>query len=221
MTSEDPLRKALARVAVSEPGAHELLERVLANSMMAEGAAGLARRLASEIVRLERSRDYVSVVTTGLGWLGSGAGAIERTLTELIETAERELVLAVYAMSPGPARIWDALEQAIDGGISCTLIVDRLESQARDVREHLLTVRDRHPATFKILDFVGETDHDHLHAKIAVADRRRALVGSANLTAHGMLLAHELAVHIDGPVAEEIAVRIDMLGRSRFVRPLS
>jgi len=207
-------------VAASEPGAYELLERVLINSMMAEGAAGLARSLASEIVRLERSRDYISVVTTGLGWLGSGAGAIERTLTELIETAERELILAVYAMSSGPGRIWDALEQAIDGGISCTLVADRLESQARDVRERLRAVRDRHPATFKILDFVGETDHDHLHAKIAVADRRRALVGSANITAHGMLLAHELAVRIDGPVAEEIAARIDTLGRSRLVRPL-
>jgi cardiolipin synthase len=207
-------------VAANELGAYELLERVLADNMMAEGAAGLARSLASEIFRLERSRDYVSVVTTGLGWLGGGAGAIERTLTELIETAERELVLAVYAMSPGPVRIWDALEQAIDGGISCTLIADRLESQARDVRERLRAMRDRHPATFKILDFVGETDHDHLHAKIAVADRRRALVGSANLTAYGMLLAHELAVRIDGPVAEEISARIDMLGRSRFVRPL-
>jgi phosphatidylserine/phosphatidylglycerophosphate/cardiolipin synthase-like enzyme len=46
--------------------------------------------------------------------------------------------------------------------------------------------------TFDVIDFVGEDDNDHLHAKIVVADRRRALVGSANLTAHGLLLADEL-----------------------------
>jgi phosphatidylserine/phosphatidylglycerophosphate/cardiolipin synthase-like enzyme len=159
-------------------------------------------------------------VATGLGWLGGGAGAIERALTRLIDTANHELVLAVYAMSPGPARVWDALERAIDGGISCTLVADRLESQDPAMRERLRAVRERHLATFHVFDFVGETDRDHLHAKIAVADRRLALVGSANLTAHGMLLAHELAVLIDGPAAEEIAARIDMLGRSRFVRRL-
>jgi cardiolipin synthase len=220
MNSDEPLRRALARVAADEAGASGQLEDVLAASLVADGPAVLARQLASEIVRTEHSRDRVSVVATGLGWLGGGAGAIERTLTRLIETAERELILAVYAMSAGPARVWDALERAIDGGVLCTLVADRLESQDPGMRERLRALRDRHSTTFRVLDFVGESDRDHLHAKIVVADRRRALVGSANLTAHGMLLAHELAVLIDGPSAEEIAARIDMLGRSRLVRPL-
>lgn len=220
MSPEGPLKGALARVAVGERGASDALERVLAAGLVTDGATGIARQLASEIMRIESTRDRVSVVATGLGWLGGGAGAIERALTRLIDTAEHELVLAVYTMSAGPARVWNALEDAIVGGISCTLVADRAESQDPGMRERLRSLRDRHPATFRILDFVGETDRDHLHAKIVVADRRRALVGSANLTAHGMLLSHELAVLIDGPAAEEIAARIDMLGRSRLVRPL-
>lgn len=219
MNDDGPIRSALARVAADEPGADDNLVHVLTASLASDGPAGLARRLAAEIIREERSRDRVSVAATGLGWVGGGAGAIEGRLTHLITTADRELAFAIYAMSP-TARVWAALERAIDGGIFCTLVINRLESQHPEMRERLRTLRDRHRPTFRVLEFVGETDRDYLHAKIVVADRQRAIVGSANLTAHGLLLGHELAVCIDGPAAEEIAVRIDMLGRSRLVRPL-
>jgi phosphatidylserine/phosphatidylglycerophosphate/cardiolipin synthase-like enzyme len=221
VSAAQPLRDALGRAAAGDPGAADLLEREFATGLATEGAASLAKRLAAEVQRATVTRDRVSVVTTGLGWLGGGAGAIERTLIQLIGTAQRELILAVYAMSAGPAQVWEALERTVEGGVSCTLVVDRLTSQNLVMRERLQALRARHSSTFRLLDFVGETESDHLHAKIVVADRRRALVGSANLTAHGMLLAHELAVVIDGPAAEQIAARVEMLGRSRLVRPLS
>jgi phosphatidylserine/phosphatidylglycerophosphate/cardiolipin synthase-like enzyme len=53
-----------------------------------------------------------------------------------------------------------------------------------------------------------------LHAKVLVADRSAALVGSSNLTFHGLVSSHELAVLVRGPLAGEIADRIDMLARS-------
>ena len=221
MSAVESLRHALGRAAAGDPGADALLEREFAMMIASEGAAALARRLAAEVRRTTAICDRVSVVTTGLGWLGGGTGAIERTLIQLIDSAQRELVLAVYAMSAGPAQVWEALERAIDGGVSCTLLINRLTSQNHVMNQRLQALHARHSSTFRLLDFVGETERDHLHAKIVVADRRRALVGSANLTAHGMLLAHELAVVIDGPTAEQIAARVEMLGRSRLVRPLS
>jgi phosphatidylserine/phosphatidylglycerophosphate/cardiolipin synthase-like enzyme len=221
VSAVESLRDALGRAAAGDPGAAALLEREFVLMIASEGTVGLARRLAAEVRRATATCDRVSVVTTGLGWLGGGARAIERTLIQLIETAQRELVLAVYAMSAGPAQVWEALERAIDGGVSCTLLINRLTSQNHVMNERLQALRARHSSTFRLLDFVGETERDHLHAKIVVADRRRALVGSANLTAHGMLFAHELAVVIDGPTAEQIAARVEMLGRSRLVRPLS
>jgi phosphatidylserine/phosphatidylglycerophosphate/cardiolipin synthase-like enzyme len=108
----------------------------------------------------------------------------------------RELALVVYAMSAGPVRVWQALEHAVDSGIRCTLVVDRLDAQNPEMRERLRALRNRHVGTFDVIDFVGEDDNDHLHAKIVVADRRRALVGSANLTAHGLLLADELRASV-------------------------
>jgi PLD-like domain len=213
------LRDALARVSAREDvHADEALKQALSAELSSAGIDGLAIRLSQDLRRLAASDDRVSLVVTGLAWLGGGTQAIERTLVDLIQTAERELALVVYAMSAGPARVWDALEQAVDGGIRCTLVVDRLEAQNPHMRERLRQLRNRHIATFEVIDFLGEDDNDHLHAKIVVADRTRALVGSANLTAHGLLLAHELAVLLEGPVAEEIAARIDLLGRSRLVR---
>jgi len=53
-----------------------------------------------------------------------------------------------------------------------------------------------------------------MHAKTLVTDRRVAVVGSASLTFHGMTMAHELAVIIDGPTADLIAERSDLLIRS-------
>jgi cardiolipin synthase len=216
----EPLRDAIAQAVTGHPEAREILERELAAGLVAEGPDRLARMLATELRRAAVSRDRVSLVATGLAWLGGGTRAIEQTLVELIETAERELALVVYAMSAGPVRVWDALARALDGGVRCSLVVDRLESQNPEMLELLRRLRNRHPATFDVVDFLGQDDRDHLHAKIAVADRSRALVGSANLTAHGLLLAHELAVLLEGPVADEIAARIDLLLRSRLVRRL-
>lgn len=221
MSTVESLRDALGRAAAGDPGAGPRLEREFALMIASEGAEGLARRLAAEVRRASATSDRVSVVTTGLGWLGGGAGAIERTLIQLIETAQRELVLAVYVMSAGPSRVWEALEHAIDGGVSCTLLINRLNTQNRVTHERLQALRARHRPSFHLLDFVGETDSDYLHAKIVVADRQRALVGSANLTAHGMLLSHELAVVIEGPTAEQIAARVETLGRSRLVTRLT
>ena len=143
---------------------------------------------------------------------------ISHSSTSAVTLGGTTTVESKPSMTAGPARVWDALERAADGGLRCTLIVDRLEAQDARTHDRVRALRERHPTTFEVWDFFGEDDNDHLHAKIVVADRRRALVGSANLTAHGLLLAHELAVLLDGPVAEEIAARIDLLTRSQLVR---
>jgi phosphatidylserine/phosphatidylglycerophosphate/cardiolipin synthase-like enzyme len=58
-----------------------------------------------------------------------------------------------------------------------------------------------------------------LHAKLVVADRNVALVGSSNLTLHGMVRSHEISVIIRGPAADAIAGRVDALLRSSLVTP--
>jgi phosphatidylserine/phosphatidylglycerophosphate/cardiolipin synthase-like enzyme len=182
------------------------------------GEAELADHLAEEIREALGDANRVSLIVTGLGWLGGGTQAIENALLRLVEGAQHELTLAVYAMTRGPEPLWKAFERALDSGIRCTVIVDRLDGQDPEIRDWLRQLSVRYPDMLRLGDFRGEDDNDHLHAKIMVADRRTAIVGSANLTARGLLLAHELALRVEGPAAEEIANHVDLLARSRLVR---
>jgi phosphatidylserine/phosphatidylglycerophosphate/cardiolipin synthase-like enzyme len=220
MNSAAPLRDALRALlrAEAEDAGVERLAAAVAMEMATHGARKLPDHVASEISEAMRDANRVSLIVTGLGWLGGGIRAIENALLALIAAAERELAIAAYALTPGPERLWTAVERALDGGIRCTLVINRLDDQNPEMRGWLGRLSERHPDTLRVADFRGEDNNDHLHAKVIVADRRRAIVGSANLTAHGLLLAHELALLVEGPAADAIAERIDLLARSHLVR---
>ena len=212
----DALRALLRRGdAAANP---DFLAQAVALEVATFKGSELSDRITGQIRDAIQDINHVSLIVTGLGWLGGGVQAIENALLRLVDGAEHELALAVYAMSPGPERLWTAIERAVDGGIRFTLIVDRLDEQDPAMRDWVHRLKSRHADTLRVVDFRGEDTNDHLHAKIVVADRRTAIVGSANLTAHGLLLAHELALLVEGPAAEEIAARLDLLARSHLVR---
>jgi phosphatidylserine/phosphatidylglycerophosphate/cardiolipin synthase-like enzyme len=196
----------------------DMLARALAAEVATRQEGALSERITAQILDALVDTNRVSLIVTGLGWLGGGVQAIENALLRLVDGAEHELALAVYAMSPGPERLWAAIERAVDGGIRSTIIIDRLDEQNPAMRDWIHQLWFRHADTLRLVDFRGEDSNDHLHAKIVVADRRMAIVGSANLTAHGLLLAHELALLVEGPAAEEIAGQLDLLARSHLVR---
>ena len=219
MSRTEPVRDALRALLRRDDATDaDALGRAIALEIATHQGTGLSARLTEQIHEALGDANRVSLIVTGLGWLGGGVQAIENALLRLVNSAEHELGLAVYAMSPGPERLWAAFESAVDGGIRSTVIVDRLDEQNAAMRDWIQRLRSRHADTLRLVDFRGEDDYDHLHAKIVVADRRTAVVGSANLTAHGLLLAHELALLVEGPAAEEIASRLDLLARSGLVR---
>jgi phosphatidylserine/phosphatidylglycerophosphate/cardiolipin synthase-like enzyme len=193
------------------------LAAAVAEVLASRGQPALVAELGEGIAALAAKTDRVSLAVTGLGWLGGGVPAVERTLTELLAGAQQEILLTAYSMTPGTGRVWEALEAALATGIRCTLIAHRIDEQHSDLRALLLELRRRYPDPFSLYDFQGTDRSDVLHAKILVVDRRVALVGSPNLTFHGMMSAHELAVVVRGPAAEAIAGRIDRLLHSYLV----
>jgi phosphatidylserine/phosphatidylglycerophosphate/cardiolipin synthase-like enzyme len=211
----DALRALLRRDDAANP---DTLAQALAFEVATHQGRELSDRITEQIRDALSDANRVSLIVTGLGWLGGGVQAIENALLRLVSGAEHELALAVYTMSLGPERLWATIERALDGGLRSTLIVDRLDEQNPVMRDWVHRLKSRHTHTLRVVDFRGEDANDHLHAKIVVADRRTAIVGSANLTAHGLLLAHELALLVEGPAAEEIAGRLDLSARSHLVR---
>jgi phosphatidylserine/phosphatidylglycerophosphate/cardiolipin synthase-like enzyme len=156
------------------------------------------------------------VVVTGSCWMGSGVGAIETALREMLAGARQEVALTAYAMSGGAAAVCDWLEEALARGVVVNLIVDHLAGQAVEIQSRLHSLCATYPH-FCLYDFGGD-DTTVLHAKAVVVDRSQALVGSSNLTWRGMAENYELGLLVTGRVAENVAAALDRLKASSHAK---
>jgi len=148
---------------------------------------------------------------TGNGF-GTAGRAVGPVLHELIEGARQELHLLAYSLRASAPDLAPLLTAAVLRGVSITVIVDRLAEQPQAVREWLREMAASH-AHVTIVSF--EEPDASLHAKVLVADRRRAVVGSANFTWSGMVTNHEVAVLLKGEPARTLALAVDRLAASR------
>ena len=155
-----------------------------------------------------------SVVVTGLAWMGAGTGSIESALERLFTSAEQEITLTVYALGTNPEPVVKWLEDALSRGLAVRMIVNRCEEQPAVTMGRLKNLASRYPH-FHLFRFEGP-ERSELHAKAIVADRKLALVGSSNLSWHGMVANHELALLVEGKPAAEIASALDKLFHSAF-----
>jgi cardiolipin synthase len=106
---------------------------------------------------------------------------------------------------------------AASAGVRCVFVINRLASQHRDARTLLWDLASRYPASVTVYDF-DDPSTDGLHAKVVVVDRKTAVIGSANLTFHGLTVSHELGLVVRGPAAASVASAIDLLTGSSQVR---
>lgn len=184
------------------------------HGMEPDQAAGAVHRFLHE---LAQETNQVSVVATGLNWVGGGTRSVEQTLLSLIRQAKREIQITAYSVSSGSGLVTERLTSAAATGIRCVLVVNRLLDQPEDIRTWLEAIATRYPAAVAVYDFDNEAT-EGLHAKVVVIDRAAAVVGSANLTFHGMTLSHELGLLVRGPAAATIASAVDQLTSSTRVR---
>ncbi len=151
----------------------------------------------------------VQIAVSGLGWMGGGIGSIESAIEDLLSSAQHEILLTAYAIGKAD-RIFDLLESALARGVRVQMVVNRLSEQYGSVQHRLEHLQKKYPH-FHLHPFQPDGEHGDLHAKVLVVDRKRALVGSSNLSYNGMVLNHELAVLLDDETAEQTAKAIDRL----------
>jgi cardiolipin synthase len=156
------------------------------------------------------------IVATGTAWIGKRAGSIESALEELFRTAKSEVQITAYSITSGADIIFDWLETTLARGVLVTMIVDQLSDQPESVVLRLakLAVQYSH---FKLLIFEG-SNNTHLHAKLIVVDRERALIGSSNLSRRGLVTNHELGIIVSEQPASMAARLIDDLACCRNTR---
>ena len=159
------------------------------------------------------SQYSVRVVATGSVWIGKGIGSVASAIEELLSGADDEVQIASYAL--GEARdLLRLIESCLGRGVRVTMIVNKLRNQPVNTTSRILRLRSRF-RHFELMSFDPPESED-LHAKIIVADRSKAIVGSANPSQRGLFRNHEIALVISGEAAEQIADLIDALASARF-----
>jgi phosphatidylserine/phosphatidylglycerophosphate/cardiolipin synthase-like enzyme len=160
------------------------------------------------------------VVWTGPKVEGSFLRATREVVRELLRGAQAELLVVGYwiaARDDGEGIIEEVIASLADAtkrGVAVSFLIDeRVRADGRDNREILISawpVGVRFP---KILTWrlPASDQHLKLHAKVLVADRRDALVTSANLTSYAMDRNMEMGVRLVGQPALEIARHFNLL----------
>jgi cardiolipin synthase len=131
-------------------------------------------------------------VATGDAWIGYGVRSFKSVISELIENAEKELILTVYILTN--VNIVSALSTALERGVRVTIYLyddgkDITKSNA--VRE-ILALCEEYPYLI-----IKKVEKRVLHAKVIVADGRKVLSGSANLTYPALINNYELGFLIE------------------------
>ncbi len=151
----------------------------------------------------------IQILATGPELVKEGVRAIEPVVQEIMLEASKEIQIVGYVFTPQANQIFALAQRAAEKGISVTFIVNNLESQNVKIRRELLQLRKNY-SRVKVVDF-HDKEGRQLHAKVVVADRRIAVVGSANFSWGGMVANYEIGVLIVGDAAWKLAQVIDRL----------
>lgn len=227
---------AATRAAVAEGNATvESHLRSLQDAWSAAGAdlsgpalALVLRTSVASVAAFRRKVPATQVVWTGPKVEGSFLRATREVVRELLRGARAELLVVGYwiaAQDDGQGIIEDviaSLADAVKRGVTVCVVVDEhVRADGRDNRRILLSAWPVGVTLPKILTWrlpPGE-QHLKLHAKVLVADRRDALVTSANLTSYAMDRNMEMGARIVGHPAWDIARHFDLLASYGVLEP--
>jgi phosphatidylserine/phosphatidylglycerophosphate/cardiolipin synthase-like enzyme len=160
----------------------------------------------------QKGVNTVTVVVTGLAWIGRGTRSIDSAIEEMLTDATDEIQAAAYMITKGAEDFIKLIGECLSRGVRVTLIVNRFRKQPQEIQHMIVQLARQHPH-FKLLEFDPKDKNEDLHAKSIVVDRSKALVGSPNLSWKGFVLNHELAVVVEGPAAARIGNLLDLLAK--------
>lgn len=186
------------------------------------------RTSVASVAEFHRQAPATQLVWTGPKVEGSFLRATREVVRELLRGAQAELLVVGYwiaARGDGEGIIEEvvaSLADAVTRGVVVSVVVDeRVRLDGRDNRHILVSVWPVGVALPKFLTWRLPPGDQHLklHAKVLVADRRDALVTSANLTSYAMDRNMEMGVRIVGQPAVNIARHFDLLEAHGILEP--
>lgn len=178
--------------------------------------------------RLAQGRAHaVDTVWTGPEVAGSEVRRTEAVVNEIVASAQQELLIVGYWLVAHTAQIRELiknLRQKAEGGVNVRFVLDPGEKSKG--ADNFTALGEQWPAGLEeaprsvfswgeglatATSKSGVEFDRKLHAKVIVADRRDALVTSANLTHAGLLVNLEMGLRIQGPMAAAVVRHFNLL----------
>ena len=148
----------------------------------------------------------VLAVATGEKWVGYGVRSFSSMIEEIMNCAEKELVMTAYVISD--MNIVKNIKNALEKGISVEIFIYLPDPAHRTgATDEILRLKDEY--SYLTIHMISDKI---LHAKVLVADGRKVLAGSANPTFGGMVKNYELGLLVeDGRIAQKILTMLRRL----------
>jgi cardiolipin synthase len=232
---------AMSNVLGGSPGKHQLnvflkAWKQSAPHLSADDVSGYLNSALSSY-RLAMARAHaVDTVWTGPEVAGSMTRRTEAVVNEIIAEAEEELLIVGYWLITHTVQIKELIELLIEKakeGVRVRFVFDPAErGNKRD--DNFKTLEDKWPSNLpnaprqvfswseameRVTNKKGEKYDRKLHAKVIVADRRDALVTSANLTHAGLLQNLEMGFRVEGLMAGAVVEHFDLLIAEKILKP--
>jgi len=149
----------------------------------------------------------VKILATGPEFLKEGIRGTGPVIEEMIKNSKKEIQIMAYVISFHASKFLDHLEDALKREVKITVILNRLDEQDEKIKRKIKKMK-RQYHKLKVINFTDPSGGD-LHAKVIVADRKKAVIGSANFSWHGMSHNYEVGVQLEGDSAWKLAKIID------------
>lgn len=187
----------------------------------------LALRAAERVAARAAAQEAVDLIWTGPKPAYVAVRRNDQALREVIDAAERDLLLVSYAVFNVPA-VAEGLVRAVDRGARVRLVLEFEGSVEGENTYDPAAALGQLPTSVGVFHWpfakrppIGPGGkRGYIHVKCALADRRLAFISSANLTAYAMEANMELGVLVrGGPVPARIADLFDGLVSDRTLVP--
>lgn len=151
----------------------------------------------------------LTILATGSELIEGEVRGTESVIRNIVKNASEEVHILAYTVSAEGMHIVGLLEAGLKRGIRVVLVINRLYEKNSGVVGSLLEMNRKY-GRLVLADFCDPDGRD-LHAKVLVADREVAVIGSANLSRRGMSSNYEVGVLIRDRSCWKLADMIDRL----------
>ena len=158
----------------------------------------------------------LTILATGSDLIRDEVRGTEPATRELIMGTREEIHVLAYTVSTEGMHIINLLETGLRRGLRICLVVNKMHEKDRTVVDALLGLNRKY-SRLVLGDFHDPGGRD-LHAKVLVADREAAIIGSANMSWRGMSGNYEIGVLIRDKSCWKLADMIDGLAEKFKVR---